>query len=140
MSEHTPSQAEGERDDETAPGYDPPWTTPSQAEGERDDETDEERPLAGAEKADRPETPGPVTRDHVRALLAEREEPATLVLVEGRAEVVTVEERPSDRYAGAMDVISGEDLARRAGTRAPAEQDLEALVGMVNTLVGKLGA
>ncbi|MFE7855467.1 hypothetical protein [Streptomyces sp. NPDC057403] len=140
MSEHTPSQAEGERDDETAPGYDPPWTTPSQAEGERDDETDEERPLAGAEKDDCPETPGPVTRDHVRALLAEREEPATLVLVEGRAEVVTVEERTSVRYAGAMDVISGEDLARRAGTRAPAEQDLEALVGMVNTLVGKLGA
>ncbi|MGZ3098981.1 hypothetical protein [Streptomyces sp. H72] len=37
MSEQTPSQAEGERDDERdAP--DPPHTTPSQAEGERDDE------------------------------------------------------------------------------------------------------
>ncbi|WP_458247428.1 hypothetical protein [Streptomyces sp. MAI_2237] len=92
------------------------------------------------EKDDRPQTPGPVTHDPVRALLAAREEAATLVLVEGRAEVVTVEERTSDRYSGAMDVISGEDLARRAGTRAPGEQDLEALVGMVNTLVGKLGA
>ncbi|WP_458247429.1 hypothetical protein [Streptomyces sp. MAI_2237] len=52
MSEHTPSQAEGERDDDpsgTRPAYDPPWTTPSQAEGERDDETEEERPLAGGE-------------------------------------------------------------------------------------------
>lgn len=152
MSEHTPSQAEGERDDETAPGYDPPWTTPSQAEGERDDETEEERPLAdapdrfaGARAEEEPGAhsggeSGPVTRDHVRALLAAREEAATLVLVQGRAEVVTVGERTSDRYAGAMDVISGDDLARRAGTRAPAEQDLEALVGMVNTLVGRLGA
>ncbi|MEU9394766.1 hypothetical protein AB0D86_32830 [Streptomyces sp. NPDC048324] len=153
MSEHTPSQAEGERDDETAPGYDPPWTTPSQAEGERDDETEEEdHPLADAPdrfaRASGEEEPGahsgggsgPVTRDHVRALLAAREEATTLVLVEGRAEVVTVEERTSDRYAGAMDAISGEDLARRAGTREPAEQDVEALVGMVNTLVGKLGA
>ncbi|MER5451675.1 hypothetical protein ABT065_39655 [Streptomyces sp. NPDC002764] len=59
MNEHTPSQAEGERDDETAPeapgsrpDYDPPWTTPSQAEGERDDETEEERPLADAPDRD----------------------------------------------------------------------------------------
>jgi hypothetical protein len=55
MREHTPSQAEGERDDEMPPGsegsqsYDPPWTTPSQAEGERDDEeADDERPLPDA--------------------------------------------------------------------------------------------
>ncbi|MFE2046964.1 hypothetical protein [Streptomyces sp. NPDC059459] len=41
MSEQTPSQAEGERDDERdAP--DPPHTTPSQAEGERDDRDDED--------------------------------------------------------------------------------------------------
>ncbi|MDT0612079.1 hypothetical protein [Streptomyces lancefieldiae] len=40
MSEQTPSQAEGERDDEpgTPERQDPPHTTPSQAEGERDDE------------------------------------------------------------------------------------------------------
>ncbi|WP_217145320.1 hypothetical protein [Streptomyces sp. AC627_RSS907] len=40
QSERTPSQAEGERDDEQgAPErQDPPHTTPSQAEGERDDE------------------------------------------------------------------------------------------------------
>ncbi|MFI8945430.1 hypothetical protein ACIGO6_02810 [Streptomyces sp. NPDC053750] len=39
MSEDTPSQAEGERDDEDTPERpNPPHTTPSQAEGERDDE------------------------------------------------------------------------------------------------------
>ncbi|WP_432054395.1 hypothetical protein [Streptomyces sp. bgisy022] len=40
----TPSQAEGERDDDDRPGAEasPPHPTPSQAEGERDD--DEETP------------------------------------------------------------------------------------------------
>ncbi|MFB9465443.1 hypothetical protein [Streptomyces cinereospinus] len=56
MSEQTPSQAEGERDDDLGaeftrdPGRraaDPPRTTPSQAEGERDDADEEERPLPG---------------------------------------------------------------------------------------------
>ncbi|GHB34352.1 hypothetical protein GCM10010377_26460 [Streptomyces viridiviolaceus] len=47
MSETTPSQAEGERDDDPAADDrpDPPHTTPSQAEGERDDDdlgTDQE--------------------------------------------------------------------------------------------------
>lgn len=45
MSGNTPSQAEGERDDETADGSvqpDPTRATPSQAEGERDDEESED--------------------------------------------------------------------------------------------------
>ncbi|MFD5449241.1 hypothetical protein ACWDTR_13340 [Streptomyces sp. NPDC003470] len=41
MSEQTPSQAEGERDDERTDVPNPSQTTPSQAEGERDDETEE---------------------------------------------------------------------------------------------------
>ncbi|MEV0176287.1 hypothetical protein AB0I00_34885 [Streptomyces sp. NPDC050803] len=43
MSHHTPSQAEGERDDEPGTTDQPPveYTTPSQAEGERDDDTSE---------------------------------------------------------------------------------------------------
>ncbi|WP_165686100.1 MULTISPECIES: hypothetical protein [unclassified Streptomyces] len=42
MSEPTPSQAEGERDDEPDTP-DVPHSTPSQAEGERDDEAEAER-------------------------------------------------------------------------------------------------
>ncbi|MGC9497127.1 hypothetical protein [Streptomyces sp. WG7] len=39
MSEQTPSQAEGERDEQDVPDrQSPPHTTPSQAEGERDDD------------------------------------------------------------------------------------------------------
>ncbi|MFF8475631.1 hypothetical protein [Streptomyces sp. NPDC015414] len=48
MTEQTPSQAEGERDDDvTRP--EPPRTTPSQAEGERDDEDDGRDASAGGE-------------------------------------------------------------------------------------------
>ncbi|WP_324787828.1 hypothetical protein [Streptomyces sp. H51] len=45
MSEQTPSQAEGERDD-VPPAEEVPRTTPSQAEGERD-EDDETGPEQG---------------------------------------------------------------------------------------------
>ncbi|MFF9451770.1 hypothetical protein [Streptomyces flaveolus] len=43
MNGQTPSQAEGERDDEldTTDGQNPSQTTPSQAEGERDDEDED---------------------------------------------------------------------------------------------------
>lgn len=60
MSEylHTPSQAEGERDEaddrnghRLTPaehrGPDTPWTTPSQAEGERDDDEEESTGTVG---------------------------------------------------------------------------------------------
>ncbi|GEJ98761.1 hypothetical protein ACWER6_15335 [Streptomyces sp. NPDC004009] len=48
MTEQTPSQAEGERDDDDlTPG--PPHTTPSQAEGERDDEESEQDVSGGGE-------------------------------------------------------------------------------------------
>ncbi|CAM5316510.1 hypothetical protein [Streptomyces canus] len=199
MSEYTPSQAEGERDDNTStgpagtrPASDPPRTTPSQAEGERKDEGEAERPLpdgpdryarsrseaepgahsgdesqvhrrlvpgtasavegyaarggtaddeplAGVESTDRPETPGPVTRDHVRELLAAPDS-STLVVVEGRAQVIATDETDSDRYGGAMDVISGEELARRIDTDRPTDRELAALAGTLNTMVAKLGS
>ncbi|CAL9610866.1 hypothetical protein [Streptomyces griseomycini] len=60
MSEQTPSQAEGEREEDDAaagaargPGRDAPRTTPSQAEGER--EEDEEEGEANREERGREE-------------------------------------------------------------------------------------
>ncbi|MFH8218604.1 hypothetical protein ACH4C2_05375 [Streptomyces sp. NPDC018057] len=51
MREHTPSQAEGERDDaparRTADTPEPPYPTPSQAEGERDDLPETSDPADG---------------------------------------------------------------------------------------------
>jgi hypothetical protein len=43
MSEQTPSQAEGEREDEEERRKEFPRTTPSQAEGERTDEDKEDQ-------------------------------------------------------------------------------------------------
>ncbi|WP_199828849.1 hypothetical protein [Streptomyces sp. NRRL B-24085] len=203
MSEYTPSQAEGERDDDmpnesagARSDQSPPRTTPSQAEGERDDEgaegralpdgpdryararseeepgahsgaesqahsrvvpgtasaaegygppggTADDEPLAGVEKTERPDRPepsGPVTRDHVRELLAARGDSATLVLLEGRAQVIAAAERDTDLYAGALDIISGEELARRIGTDSPTEGELDVLAGTLNTMVANLGA
>ncbi|MEW2292668.1 hypothetical protein ABZ719_08190 [Streptomyces sp. NPDC006743] len=57
MREHTPSQAEGERDDNdarrTAEAPDTPYPTPSQAEGDRDD-LPETADAADAEDGRRP--------------------------------------------------------------------------------------
>lgn len=58
VSHHTPSQAEGERDDGETPWADhpsPEYTTPSQAEGERDDAA------ATVEDTDVPDTEVPGT-------------------------------------------------------------------------------
>lgn len=46
IDQPTPSQAEGERDDEpgTPERQSPPHPTPSQAEGERDDDREDEEP------------------------------------------------------------------------------------------------
>lgn len=58
VSHHTPSQAEGERDDADTPRADhpiPEYTTPSQAEGERDDVPETTEDIGGREK-DRPGT------------------------------------------------------------------------------------
>jgi hypothetical protein len=146
MSEYTPSQAEGDRDDDMPTGSaqdrpEPPRTTPSQAEGERDDESeDDPRPRTGAEGTERPEVSGPVTRDHVRELLAARKDSATLVLLEGRARVIAAAERDTDWYAGAVDVMSGEELAGRIGTDSPSDRELDMLAGTLNTMVAQLGA
>ncbi|KUM79126.1 hypothetical protein [Streptomyces curacoi] len=58
MSHHTPSQAEGEREDTDTPRADhptPEYTTPSQAEGERDDAPETTEDLGGPDM-DRPGT------------------------------------------------------------------------------------
>jgi hypothetical protein len=200
MSEQTPSQAEGERDDE-ARSYDPPRTTPSQAEGERVDEPEEaeagesggERPLADASeryaRARGDEEPGAhsggesearerivpgtasaaegyrtlggtlhgeplagvgrtaggegaglISRDHVRELLATRDDRPTLVILEGRARVVSADDLGSARYAGAVEVMSGEELTRQVGQGSPSERDLDDLAARLESMVSKLGA
>src|SRR4051812_22995155 len=74
-------------------------------------------PLAGVEKpaqaAQGGEGPAPVTREHVRELLEARDDGPTLVVLEGRAQVVPADDLGSGRYAGALEVVSGEELTRQ---------------------------
>ncbi|MFE9676901.1 hypothetical protein ACFYO5_22575 [Streptomyces sp. NPDC006259] len=98
-------------------------------------------PPAGVEKpAQEGEAPGPVTRQHVRELLEARDDGPTLVVVEGRAQVVSADDLRSDRYAGALEVASGEELTRRATPSPDSEGELDALAATLNTMVAKLGA
>ncbi|MEV6836921.1 hypothetical protein AB0N17_20835 [Streptomyces sp. NPDC051133] len=74
MSEHTPSQAEGEPEPGEAQGRQPPRTTPSQAEGEDTavPDTDESDPGDAAQRAERARKGGkPGLAQHLR------EEPRT---------------------------------------------------------------
>ncbi|MFD5162169.1 hypothetical protein ACFWMJ_29590 [Streptomyces hawaiiensis] len=101
-------------------------------------------PLAGVEKsaqaAQEDEGPGPVTREHVRELLEARDDGRTLVVLEGRAQVVPAGDLGSDRYAGALEVVSGEELTRQATPGTRSERELDALAATLNTMVSKLGA
>lgn len=165
MSEHTPPRNEGERDDTALPeepagyararGEEEPGAhsggesqarnrvipgTASALEGYQPDSgTAAAEPLAGVERTPERGASGPVGRDHLRDLL-QADAPSTLVVLEGRARVLTAEELRSDRYAGAFEVITGEELARRAGTDSPSDEDLETLSVTLNSTVGKLGA
>ncbi|MGC0337861.1 hypothetical protein [Streptomyces sp. SLBN-8D4] len=97
--------------------------------------------LAGVEKtAQGGEGPGPVTRRHVRELLEARDDGPTLVVLEGRAQVVPADDLGSDRYAGALEVTSGEELTRQATPDSHSEGELDALAATLNTMVAKLGA
>ncbi|MFJ1807492.1 MULTISPECIES: hypothetical protein [unclassified Streptomyces] len=65
---------------------------------------------------------------------------STLVVVEGRAQVVPADDLGSDRYAGALEVVFGEELTRQATPGARSERELDALAATLNIMVSKLGA
>lgn len=81
-----------------------------------------------------------ITEEHVRDLLRPRADEPTLVVVQGRAQVIPAAELDSDRYRGALDVVSAQDLARRIGTRTPSDEDISALASTLNATVAELGA
>ncbi|MGW0364560.1 hypothetical protein [Streptomyces sp. NPDC002990] len=81
-----------------------------------------------------------VTREQVRALLDQSGENHSLVMIEGRTEVVPAARLASDAYAGAVEVASGRDLAATLPPGPPAEQDLDALASRLDTAIAELGA
>ncbi|MGK5448025.1 MULTISPECIES: hypothetical protein [Streptomyces] len=80
-----------------------------------------------------------ITAQHVRELLSSSDPDPRLVLLEGSPRVVSAAEAGADRYRGAVEVVSRDDLAARLGPGAPSDRDLEALASRLQTVVSELG-
>ena len=79
-----------------------------------------------------------ISSDDVRRLLQSDEPDTVLVLVEGRTEVIGSGQLASDRYRGALEVISRDDLAKRLGD-APSEHDVAEQAAMLDAAVSEMG-
>ncbi|WP_031509994.1 hypothetical protein [Streptomyces megasporus] len=84
--------------------------------------------------------PSTITAEHVRELLRSSDPDPRLVLLEGRARVVPAAETGTDRWRGAVEVVSRDDLAGRLGPDEPSERDLETLAARLEAVVSELGA
>jgi hypothetical protein len=79
-----------------------------------------------------------ISSDDVRRLLQSDESDSVLVLVEGRTEVVGAGQLASDRYRGALEVISRDDLTKRLGD-APSEHDVAEQAALLDSAVSEMG-
>lgn len=82
--------------------------------------------------------PQTITPDHVRTLLDADDGAASLVLIEGRVEVLTADRLDSDEYRGAFEVVSRDELAGRLGPD-PSDEDIAAEAGGLSTSVQQIG-
>jgi len=80
-----------------------------------------------------------ITPDDLQRLLAADQKNATMVLIEGRIDVIGAGELASPDYRGAMEVISREDLVKRLGD-APSEHDVAEQAGLLDAAISDLGA
>ncbi len=80
-----------------------------------------------------------ITADDLRRLLAAEQKNATMVLVEGRIDVIGAGQLASAEYRGAIEVVSREDLVKRLG-EAPSEHDVAEQAGVLDAAISELGA
>lgn len=78
-----------------------------------------------------------ISSQDLRRLL-DGDEGSTLVLVEGRAEVITADQKSDEAFHGALEVISRSELLDRIGSRS-SEDRLEAQAAALDTAVNELG-
>ncbi|ASW90442.1 hypothetical protein [Mycobacterium marseillense] len=76
--------------------------------------------------------------DDVRRLLASQED-AALVVVEGRAAVVTPEELNSAEYRGALQIATRQELVQRIGRTELSDRELAEQAEDLDTAVRNLG-
>lgn len=79
-----------------------------------------------------------ISAEDVRQLL-DADGEAVLVLIEGRTEVVTDGQLGSERYQGALEIISRSELLKRTGGASLDDRGLEEQAAALNTAVDELG-
>jgi len=79
-----------------------------------------------------------ITGEHVRESLNRREE-AALVVLHGRAPVVPEAELGSERFRGAVEVVSVKDLVERLGAEGSTDHDPDAVAGTLDAAVARQG-
>jgi hypothetical protein len=79
-----------------------------------------------------------ISVDDVRQLLQAEGKDAVLVLIEGRTEVISGGQLESDRYRGALEIVSRDNLVSRIGTE-PSERELAEQASTLDAEVSELG-
>lgn len=79
-----------------------------------------------------------ISTDDVRRLLQAEDKGAILVLVEGRTDVIGAGQLASEKYHGALEVVSREELVARIGAK-PAERELTEQAAILDAAVAELG-
>jgi aldehyde:ferredoxin oxidoreductase len=80
-----------------------------------------------------------VSADDVRRLLAAGDPDAVLVVVEGRADVVSSGELDADAHRGALEVISRAELTKRVGETELSDHDAAEQAAILDAAVSELG-
>jgi hypothetical protein len=80
-----------------------------------------------------------VSADDVRRLLGADDPDVVLVVVEGRAEVVSSAELDADDYRGALEVISRAELTKRIGDGELSDHDAAEQAAILDAAVSELG-
>jgi hypothetical protein len=79
-----------------------------------------------------------VSPDDITALLGAEDAESVLVLIEGRTQVVPERTLDSEQYAGALRIITRDDLEARLGAQ-PSEHDIAEQAATLDTAVSELG-
>lgn len=76
----------------------------------------------------------------LRELLSSQLPDPNLVLIEGRLEVVPVDDLDADRYRGALLLLSRSELLGRGVDETSSDEELERQAATISTAVNDLGA
>lgn len=81
-----------------------------------------------------------ITSEQIKALLESDADDPTLVIAAGAVVVVPASALVTDRYRGAMEVISRQDLVAQLGTDIPSRLGLDEIAARLDTTLRQLGA